>query len=536
MKVREVCRFWAGLINSEFKLEKLNCRLFNRPEDLDGVTAYDFYFSSTRTFLDYTRNDPKFNSIKYFRACLPLNYDQLEDAFDWLNSFKSLVDLSLILITLNLTSSAEVQAKKFVVNLEHVNHAYFCFVPGPFVSKVSVLLNLPSLQHICVNSLRSITIGHPERVLSLGILDLFAGDPDYSQFTKTEYIFTSGSHVRSISASFIEKLPSLRKLDLDDIYKSPHYLPAKLAPGVKKAVKIFYFGFEISLEQINLDSAQWPNSFYSSEPTEDSTRFVARNLHRSINDNKFVLSLHYNLVVSELDDTKMFEVISEKFPDLCRLHVSETVTDEELLLDFIDDTEIEQLTLERAALSSWFFEELPDYGSSIQRLVVKTEPTMDILAGDFDFIFKLENLLTIHFQNSPLPLAFVARLLKELEEIALVSFKQTGAYEFDLRCCCAQEIRLSVEDSHFLSKTICREEAAEFVDVLQHRLAVDGFVCPKELLVLLRHLELEEQTHLFMMRKYVYEQRNSIALSPEQMHLLNLRNENSFWSKLHGFS
>ena len=145
---------------------------------------------------------------------------------------------------------------------------------------------------------------------------------------------------------------------------------------------------------------------------------------------------------------------------------------------------------------------------------------MDILAGDFDFIFKLKKLTELCFLDCQLPLAFVVKMLKELKEITFVWFKQQEKYEFLLLLNdYTQAIYLNV-GSRSLRYNIIREEVLKLVNVLRRRLKADGFVCPKELQVLLRHLELEEQTHRFMMRKYVYEQRNSIGLTQEQMHLL----------------
>ena len=62
---------------------------------------------------------------------------------------------------------------------------------------------------------------------------------------------------------------------------------------------------------------------------------------------------------------------------------------------------------------------------------------------------------------------------------------------------------------------------AVFISELITELQADGFVCPKKLQVLLRHIDIELRNTVFMMRKYVYEQRHSIWLSKEQLSLLN---------------
>ena len=415
----------------------------------------------------------------------------------------------------------EIQEKNFVVNLKHLNRISFNLYLGNYASKVSVLLDLPALHNIGLSSPERVTIGYPDRLRFLGIDGLLRGKQfDYSKFTSLESILTMARDVQSITPSFIEKLPSLRILDLSDVYGSLDYsLPPKPATGLK----IFYYGFEIDLREINVENDQLPTSFNSPEPSEASTRFIAQNCRRSISENPLVETARYNIMASELNDNEMFEVDPEKFPDLNDLYICDTVADPKRLLKFMNKMQIDCLTLERAALPASFFQELSGSDSPIEKLVVKTEPTMSVLDGDFDFIFHLKKLQVLEFEDSPLPLAFVAKLLKELKELTFVGFEQPETYEFELHLDDdRQEIVLDVEPFNSLIYKVNRKEAPELLNVLVGRLKADGFVCPRELQVLLRHLELEEQTHRFMMRKFVYEQRHSIGLLPEQMRLLNL--------------
>ena len=229
-----------------------------RPEELNSKYRYDFYFKSTRSFLDYTSNDPKFRRVKFLKTYLHLDYAQLDDAFDFLSSFEFLEDIhvTVLLRRFALVRSSndleKVQEKKLVVNLEHLKRASFDFYPGPFKSKISLTLNLSSLRSIGLISLERVYISHPEKLQVLVVCGLFQGMLDYSLFSSLEYILTDVNDLRSISASFIEKLPSLRKLDLDDPRKLCHQ-PAKLTSGVKEKVKIFYCGFEINIKVINLE-------------------------------------------------------------------------------------------------------------------------------------------------------------------------------------------------------------------------------------------------------------------------------------------
>lgn len=107
------------------------------------------------------------------------------------------------------------------------------------------------------------------------------------------------------------------------------------------------------------------------------------------------------------------------------------------------------------------------------------------------------------------------RLLRELKEIASVKFCHPGNYTFSLKTKdCITEIRFSADgfDCKLIHK-ISSEEAPEWLDLLRSGLKkTDEFVCPRELLVLGRHLQFEEETHLFMMRKYIYDHTHSICL------------------------
>ena len=149
---------------------------------------------------------------------------------------------------------------------------------------------------------------------------------------------------------------------------------------------------------------------------------------------------------------------------------------------------------------------------------------MSILSGDFDFIFKLENLSSLIFEDFPLSLNFMARALKELKSIDSVRISQRGNFNFVLMRTRSQElfIDLYLPHSGNLDYRILVEEAPELMNTLKSLLNADGAVCPEAIQVLLRQLGIEKQNALFMMRKYVYDQRHSICLSEEQMRLLNL--------------
>lgn len=195
MKIRLVCKQWANLINSQVKFKRLICNQSNR---LGNCSTCDFQFASTKSFQEYASNDSKFIRVKYLNASLKPKYAELADAFDFLNSFKSLKEtrFECYFSDYPRVSSAEIaQKKQFVVNLDRLERAeIYLWSIDPKRSKISIVLNLPCLLHLRLyNSLKLFKIGFPG---------------------KTE-IRTSASDMRSISASFLEKLPSLRELHLD---------------------------------------------------------------------------------------------------------------------------------------------------------------------------------------------------------------------------------------------------------------------------------------------------------------------------------
>ena len=77
-----------------------------------------------------------------------------------------------------------------------------------------------------------------------------------------------------------------------------------------------------------------------------------------------------------------------------------------------------------------------------------------------------------------------------------------------------------MDEFGYLSHHISREEILELVNVSKSRLKTDGFVCSRKLLVLLRHLELEEQNpSVYDAQVHLRAEKLDLPLKP--MHLLN---------------
>ena len=526
LEIRRVCKHWNGLIKAEFKIKRLSCHQLKSPEQHFG---HEFYFVSIRLFLDYTKASPMFSQVKFLRAGLQrLNYAHLDDAFELLNSFRYLRETSFICYVSDSDDLEAIERKQFVVSLDHLEKAKLIFAWRTFASRVSVVLDLPCLHHLEVCSLRELTLKYPERLRTLQTSQLIDGNPNYSKFTGLRGLCTYPNNVRSITATFIESLPSLRRVYLDELDEFSN-LDRSPEPG-KVKVKIFYLGIQVTLNQINTQAQGWPRQIYYNV---DST-FIARNLHQSVDWNPRVCSIDYNTIARELNDAEMFEVVPRKFPRIDSLYIIGAVADPNRLLKFIGRFPIKELELKRAFLRRWFFEKLPESGPSIRQIEIRREPTMDILSSDF--VFKLNDLKNFRIEDCPVPLNFIARLLRKQQSINYVTFEQEsysirlyqyrGTWHIDLN---VEEIRfndtwwidLDVEEvglgvggrNNNIQYGIPGEEAVEFANILSSRLKADG--SPKELLVLLRQLELEKGTHLFMMRKFVYEQRHSIGMSKE---------------------
>ena len=505
MKIREVCKHWNGLINTEFKIKELDCRQLYSPED--RAVGRDFYFLCTRSFLGYTSGNPMFSRVKFLNAYLHPNYAQLDDAFDLLNSFSYLEETWFFCFVSysdtnqdadsDINSGIDLEAierKQVVVSLDRLKKARFYFSSGIYTSKVSIVLDLPCLHYLQVTPLTRFTIKYPERLRILATGDgregLFEAELDYSKFTSLTKICTDTGDVPSITANFMEKLPSLREIHLGE-FGSCLYLLEPPSSSIA-APRIFYVGFEFSLNEMVSNGDQWPESIDSPE----GSTFIARNLHKSIDNNRQVFSIYYNEIASELNDTEMFGMMPQKFPNIKNLRILGSVADPNRLLKFIAQFKTEQLYLKRTSLPQWFFEKLPESGPLIQELRIGTEPTMSILSDDFDFmIFKLENLRTLDFEDSPLSLDFVTKLLRELQWIHWIKFRQAGNYSFDLRLWDKSEISLDVDGINTkLIYEISREEAAEFVQFLSSQMKTCGlFVCPRQLQGLLLPLHLKER-------------------------------------------
>lgn len=524
MKIRLVCRLWNDLINAEFKFKQLRCS-----QSSLRCNRYDFHFT-TKSFMEYTRKNPKFSQVKYLSA--RLLKAGLEDALDFLNSFKCVERISFVCFAIaDHRFNPEVQKKALVVKLDRLQKAKFkMYWRSPELKRI--LLDLPRLVWLAVDSLERISLGYPQRLRTLVIQSPFRGEPDYSKFTGLTKLNINRWELRSISVSFIERLPSLREihlvyLDFSDFF-GPNCCLTELPLGEKAKPKIFYLGFEVS--EIELEGEQRPHSFGF---VQACFRCNGRNYYRSVDNTPLVDFICFNSIASELNDTEMFDVMLQKFPKIRDICISGNVANQSRLLMFVDKFKVNRLFFERTSLPPSFFQRLAENRPFIRSLVIRNEPSMNILSGDFDFVFSLNNLTNLTFTESPLALNFMARVLKHLKSIICITFSKS--YNIHNRYCnykymfqfvrrnCQNVIKLRVEREFYqLSYKISAKEVPELINVVKSRLkADDGFVNPKQLQILLRHLDLERQTHLFMMRMYVYEQRNSICLSQEHMRLLN---------------
>ena len=527
MEIRRVCKQWNRLIDAEFRFKRLRCC------QSKYLSSYDFNFISTRSFLDYLNAEPnKFSRVKYLDASLKLNNAKPEDAFDFLNWFRSVEELTFTcyLYAFSRRDRREIEKKTFVLSLKRLKKAKIWLYLEALDSKYSVLLDLPSLLHLQINSWKDVTLKQPEKLKTLATNGLFEGGPDYSKFASLSNIYTGQKDLRSISARFIESLPSLKELHLDHGFCS---FRLSAAPSSKTTARIFYFGFEICLNQINSEDQQFPSNFYG--PDEATTEFIVGNLHQSLDNNSFIEGIHFNPIARALDDTGLFMVVPQKFPKISHIRINGAVADANRLLKFINHLSISSLAFEGTPLPQWFFEKLTVNGLSIRSLRFHTEPTMDILSGGLDFVFKLNNIEYFTIYPCLLPLNFVARLLRELKWIRNLCFRQPGTYYFRVsKRRQMWEVALivyGVDDEDNIARDLrffgrfSDEEVRKLMTTLASRLKADESVCPRKLFVLLRlhQLQLEEETARFMMRKYIYDHTYSICLSEQQMRLFNLR-------------
>lgn len=526
MKIRQVCKQWNDLINNEFKFTRIHCLQCHKYRG--PPCTPDFYFTSTRPFIDYVSTDTKFRYVKKLNAKLISKFTELEETFDFLNSFRLIEHLNCYYSLIDLHGgNPAVKKKELILSLDHLKRAELKFTPYTF-KPVSITLDLPNLKSLLMaeNPLEVIIIRHPEALQTLvtggGFLERrfspsFLPRQDLSKFTSLAFIYADVGDRLSISASFIEKLPSLRELHLGIYYNSnlfiDHVSQAKPPSPGKAAPRIFYWGFEVTLDQIS--SGEWPPQLHFDEA---SSQIIAHNLHRSLDKNRFVTKMEYNSVTSELNDHELFSVLPQKLSNICFLEITGTVADEQRLLRFMRQFRGSYLKLERTNLSRRLLEQLAENCPSITSLVIGREPTMNVLSGDFDFIFRMNNLTGFRFDDFPLSLNFVARALR-VPKIRYVCISQPRIYEFKANL--KDEIPwISLEMGSYRGGYIFRyfssnEEAPAFLNYLSSLLRADEFVCHQKLMALLRQIELEEKTALFMMHKCIYEP--SIYVQLEQM-------------------
>lgn len=147
MSIRRVCKLWNVLINGEFKFKRLRCYQFNMPYICSyKFQHHDFAFASVRSFLDYTSTDAKFSRVRLDASLASQRVSEVQDAFDFINSFKSLEEAKFecaVYVDLNAAGGAQ---KQFVISLPRLEKADFHI-------HTSVLLDLPSLLCFLIDSI-----------------------------------------------------------------------------------------------------------------------------------------------------------------------------------------------------------------------------------------------------------------------------------------------------------------------------------------------------------------------------------------------
>lgn len=521
MKIRRVCKQWKNLINSEFKSKRLRCCIYYWPSDRQK--GKDFCFRSSRTFLESNNHVLKFSRVKYLNASLCHYYRELEDAFDFLNSFESLEELHFkcYLRDKNLYS---VKTRFFVVILNHLKKAILYF----YWYELNVALNLPNLHHLHLDSFKGIILSHPEKLRILETDNLIQSGTDFSKFTNLTEIYSDSLSLRAISADFINKLSSLRKVCLGDYVHNCYRLynqeecrlPEPPLSG-KSKLRIFCLGFEIkiTIDQINqiskLDLNSWPHPNFVDK---HFTRFATQNLYRSIDNNPYVTSVYYNTMISELrklndsNESEMFRKMLQKFSKIDCLYTIGTVADPSRLLKVAQKAKC--LYFKSTSLPRSFFEQLAENCPLVQKLHIHLEPKLNIQSGDFNFIFKMEKLSLIHI-DSPLSLKFLARLYKEHNSMHCVSFYQHKNYELIFYH--SLNIYFSDFVDRFPELSLSNKRTGlELVNILKNRLG-DGLVCPNELLAQLISIRFERKNYRFIKKMYAYQLKNSIFLPKEQI-------------------
>lgn len=530
MRVRRVCKQWNDLLNSQIKFKRLFC-VQTRPGG-ESYLKSGLSFESARIFLDRTSNDSKFSRVKYLMVSLCPNYDELKDVFGLLNTFKFLNEAVVDCYVADRDRS-EIQDQTFVLSLDRLEKVAIFFTGETIVSKVSVVFDLPKLSILVLDEFKSITIGHPKRLRTLAVANLFQG-LDYTQLTGLTRLYADEQDRQSITASFLENLPALLELHLDAYYLHNEKLLLDLLEPIacgKPSLRILFYGFEISQTDL---ATGLPDSYGLSGLNEDAASFIIRNRHRSIDNNQFVTSIQYNLI-SALDDNELFGVFLQKFPKIRQLNVIGNVpsSDTDRLLKFINKFKLEQLSFVNTGLPAAFFKKLAKNCSpNIRQLEIEKDASMNILSGDFDFVFELKHLISLIIGNCRMPLNYLARLVEELKQISLIQFSQTANYDFRMNLCRCQNvahhtISLKVDATHrhgdpssgiFLRYEIPHEEGSKLVNELKSRLKADGeFVCAKQLFIVLLQIEAEEAIFRLSMNKCVYDQTYSICLSKEQI-------------------
>ena len=290
--------------------------------------------------------------------------------------------------------------------------------------------------------------------------------------------------------------------DLPADYRVPEPSLGKTKP------KIFYFGFEVSTREIESDGERWPDCF-DYDRTEATGQFIARYLHRSVDNNPHIISIDYNTIAGQLDDTAMFDVIPRKFPKIDQLRISGTVADENRLLKFIDKLKVPGFDFVRTSLPQRFFEQLAENRPFISMLIMN-EPTMSILSGDFDFALQFKNLYWLRLSDCPLALNFVVRALKELKSLVFFAIDKSGQdilsqnfFSLITSASNPDSVEITIEPPRLNPlhprKLIPKEEILDLMTALARQ--VEDPVSAEELHVLLGRLEFEKENALGCMRK-----------------------------------
>ena len=269
-------------------------------------------------------------------------------------------------------------------------------------------LNTPELFELTVRNLSccQFKYAHKIRILEVELFDYER--VNFNQFANLELLIVTGNYWQFITNSFLQKFSRLKEVHFQAFtFLNRETLAFTYRPNDPKR---YLFGFDTEMNIESNDEFRWSNVGAET----DMTKFLLKNYDKTANRIYYKFRIDYNELTRNTVPKNFFEKLSE----FSGVFVKDRIDDEAKLINFLEQTKTNQLSIENSPLTSTFFDRMVSRCSFIQKLDLKD---FNIMSDNYEFMFKMENLIQITLYHK-ISFNFLVRIFEGCKYLSEVTF------------------------------------------------------------------------------------------------------------------